>query len=337
MRTAADSVLILFPGALGDFVCFLPALTALRRRHAGSMRIVAQPGLLELVRLDDIVITSIDRREIADLFADGTPLRHETRQLLGGFGAVYSWTGFGDPRFAQRLADATGGRVGVFPFRGMRPDESAVDYYARCVGLAPRLDLANALHEDAEGLAAAVPQIDRCERASALLMHPGSGAPKKNWQGFAETARRWLQRGGAPLFVLYGPAEGALAAPADSRIIPVHGLSLPQVAALLRRSPLYVGNDSGISHLAGAVVARGVVLFGPSDPTIWAPRTGSLPVIHAPKPCVSCGPDVFCTHRLSVDDVLDALDRSRSRAAAEQINRAAAGRPHVADAETPSR
>jgi len=56
-------------------------------------------------------------------------------------------------------------------------------------------------------------------------------------------------------------------------------LSVWQAAALLSRADLYVGNDSGASHLAGAVGARGVVLFGPTQPQQWRPLGGALSVL----------------------------------------------------------
>ena len=95
-------------------------------------------------------------------------------------------------------------------------------------------------------------------------------------------------------------------------MIRVAGLSLPQVVALLRRCSLYVGNDSGISHLAGGVGARGVVLFGPTDPHAWAPRSTTLQVLHGPGPCGQCPEDAFCVHRLPVASVLRSLEAQRS-------------------------
>jgi ADP-heptose:LPS heptosyltransferase len=50
---------------------------------------------------------------------------------------------------------------------------------------------------------------------------------------------------------------------------------------VLARAALFVGNDSGVSHLAGAVGAAGVVLFGPSDPRRWRPAAGRLVSLRA--------------------------------------------------------
>jgi len=51
------------------------------------------------------------------------------------------------------------------------------------------------------------------------------------------------------------------------------------VAGLLRRAALYVGNDSGITHMAAAVGVPVVALFGPTDPARWAPQGGRVEVL----------------------------------------------------------
>jgi heptosyltransferase-2 len=58
------------------------------------------------------------------------------------------------------------------------------------------------------------------------------------------------------------------------------GLPLPQLAALLEQST-FIGHDSGISHLAAAAGARCFLLFGPTDPKVWAPQNTSARVLLA--------------------------------------------------------
>ncbi len=311
MASVTDSVLVLFPGALGDFVCFLPTLQALRKRHTGAMRIIARTELLELIRLPGASTASIDRREIADLFAPGERLRAETHTLCGGFGTIHSWTGFNSPELRQRLTLLGGARVSVHRFRGMRPGEHATDYYARCVGMSPQTVPAPIVVEDAEWFDD-FQQRHRLDSRRLLVMHSGSGSPRKNWRGFGEVADRWRRRHGDAMVLLQGPAERADTALPRAGIVRVCGLCLPQVAALLRRSSLYLGNDSGISHLAGAVGAHGLVVFGCSDPAIWAPRGGTIHVLHVAEPCPRCGPDVLCLHRLPADRVIRALEGLRA-------------------------
>jgi heptosyltransferase III len=305
MPPDADNALVLFPGALGDFICFLPTLAALRARHRGALLVCAKPTLLELLQLPHTATASIDRREIADLFVSDAPASLAARQLFGGFEWVYSWTGYGNPCLAQRLANLTGGQANVYHFRGMDVGEHAVDYFARCAGVTPCSSVGVFLAED-------TPWFDRFKRQHHLarpfvLIHAGSGAAKKNWQGFEAAVRECRERYGLATIILRGPAETEQAHSDYGADIIADRLSLPQVVALLRRSRCYLGNDSGISHLAGAAGAAGVVLFGPTDPATWAPYSDRLRSLHAPHPCPQCGSETFCPHRLPVSTVVDAL------------------------------
>jgi Glycosyltransferase family 9 (heptosyltransferase) len=127
--------------------------------------------------------------------------------------------------------------------------------------------------DEARGLAARLPQ-------GFLAIHPGSGSPAKNWPAsrFAQLARR-LSRG-SPWLLVGGPADEAAASTLQVEAGAVLARSLPPriLGALLSRAGAYVGNDSGVSHLAAAWGAPTVALFGPTDPAIWAPE-GSVEVL----------------------------------------------------------
>ena len=81
---------------------------------------------------------------------------------------------------------------------------------------------------------------------------------------------------------------------------------MADVAAVLARATLYLGNDSGVSHLAGAVGAQGVVLYGPTDPRRWGPLGERLVVLRARR----MTPEEFSLRALSVRRVVNACRRS---------------------------
>jgi ADP-heptose:LPS heptosyltransferase len=221
---------------------------------------------------------------------------------------VHSWIGHGDDNYVARLAMVSGGTVQIHRLRGMKHGEHASDYLARCLGVHPTsisLELAaEAVHWAADfwalhGLG-----------DSTLIIHPGSGSPLKNWQGMATIAERWRTRGHGSVLLLCGPAEQSADVPHDAV---AREPSLHRVAALLRRGAGYLGNDSGISHLAGLTGAVGVVTFGPSDPKTWHPLGSGLYVCRAESgTCDRCARTEFCTHVLRVDDVWEALCRQLS-------------------------
>jgi ADP-heptose:LPS heptosyltransferase len=139
------------------------------------------------------------------------------------------------------------------------------------VGLDPDADPPPCVPTDAES-AAARPWLERLP-PRFLAVHPGSGSPRKNWpvERFLELARRL--RPDEPWLVPIGPADEAAARPtrAHPRCVVAEGLGPRVLGAVLAGAGLFVGNDSGVSHLAAAWGAPTVALFGPTDGRVWAP------------------------------------------------------------------
>jgi ADP-heptose:LPS heptosyltransferase len=131
--------------------------------------------------------------------------------------------------------------------------------------------------------------ISAAAAESAVVIHPGSGSPRKNWPmgKFLELAGIAAADGcGNPVF-LFGEAD------AESRDAyrragagwpVIEGLDICAVAGMLAACRGYVGNDSGISHLAAALGLPSVVLFGPSDPAVWGPRGRAVRLLRADPP-----------------------------------------------------
>jgi ADP-heptose:LPS heptosyltransferase len=295
-----SSALVLFPGSLGDFICVRPALRGLEAVY-GRTALIARPGFFELLDAGRWRCISIDRRAVADLYGSG-PLAAETRALLGTHDCVFTWSGSGEARFAERLREATGAEVRAFAFRGMGPGEHAAAYYARCAGVELRIcGLAPGAGAEAwaDGLWRRYGLRDR-----VLCVHPGSGGGHKNWEGMKDIAAWWRGERGK-VVALIGPVEDERggAVPCDAV---VREASLLRVAAVVRRAAVYLGNDSGVSHLAGIAGARGLVLFGPTEPNVWRPLGGGIEVLAAERECRGCG-GRFCVHRLPVERVRAAL------------------------------
>jgi heptosyltransferase III len=129
---------------------------------------------------------------------------------------------------------------------------------------------------------AAAPWLERLP-AGFLAVHPGSGSPDKNWPAdrFAGLIARLAA--GRPWLLVEGPADRAAAAPlrAVAGVVVAYDLAPRVLAALLRPAGRYVGNDSGVTHLAAASGAPTTAIFGPSDPVRWAPEGAR--VVRAPE------------------------------------------------------
>jgi len=111
------------------------------------------------------------------------------------------------------------------------------------------------------------------------VIHAGSGGAKKNWpiQDWVKELELLARKHDFAVTWLAGEAEVGLEGQlpeiwkrGDHRW--VQNLTLPEVFHQLQSSDLYLGHDSGISHLAGWSGAKCGILFGPTDPTLWAPH-----------------------------------------------------------------
>jgi ADP-heptose:LPS heptosyltransferase len=152
-----------------------------------------------------------------------------------------------------------------------------------------------------------------------LAVAPGSGQARKNWplSHYYEVSRALAWQFGLKVVWLAGPAERpllpyleALAQAQDHLLLA--NRPLPRVARILSRCRLYLGNDSGLTHLAAAVAGPEVLaLFGPTDPRVWAPLGPQVNILSAPcsqAPCavgrtIPCS-EPHCMEALSPETVL---------------------------------
>jgi ADP-heptose:LPS heptosyltransferase len=92
------------------------------------------------------------------------------------------------------------------------------------------------------------------------------------------------------------------------------GFSLPELASLMEGCRFFIGNDSGITHMAAALGVPTVALFGPTDPKVWAPRGEHVTVVAPEIPCSPCSREQFfecqlndCVKGIKLSEVLESL------------------------------
>ncbi|HEX2241922.1 MAG TPA: glycosyltransferase family 9 protein [Gammaproteobacteria bacterium] len=301
-NTGKRRVAVLFPGALGDFVCLLPAINVLA--EGAEVQVFARSEFAPIVP-EHIRVSALERYEINRLFVKGAALEQRVRELFAPYSIVYSWMGSNAPVFSAELAAVAPLRVRLFAFRGTDPGTHQTDYYLSCLGLsreaarAPEIPLrSNALEWRSDFF-----KHHQLGRNPLLVLAPGSGAREKNWPStyFTAIGRWWRERIAGEVIVLLGPAEqerGGLDSIHEDFVV-AQNLNLAQAAALLSASNLFVGNDSGITHLAAAAGAPSIAIFGPSDPRQWAPRGPNVSVFRLSVPCSPCETAAMkaCPHR----------------------------------------
>jgi ADP-heptose:LPS heptosyltransferase len=123
---------------------------------------------------------------------------------------------------------------------------------------------------------------------STIILSPGAGSKKKRWglQRFLVLAADLASHGFRPL-VLLGPAEDDIEADLHQRSVAkpevVKCGSFTELLSLLHSAKGYIGNDSGVSHLAAYMGLSVLVVFGPTDPGRWRPFGNNVCVV---KPAV---------------------------------------------------
>ncbi len=288
-RTARSirRVMVIFPGALGDLICLLPALAAISRRHRGaSVELIARMELARLAAGRTVVARahSIDAREVGELFtepgaqSDETPINSNARRFFADFDRIYSFFAADDLRFRARLAASTDGHVSFHPFRPGGDGHISAAYLRTIENDEPAVPMDSRLEPTPDDLAAAARAIvqSKCGSSNPIVIFPGSGSLAKNWPAdkFAALASKLSLSvsNRSSVAVILGPAEMSLEPIfRESGAAVLKHLDLPTVAAIVRVASAFVGNDSGVSHLAAAAGASGVVIFGPTDPARWRP------------------------------------------------------------------
>jgi heptosyltransferase-2 len=289
----APRILVIRGGAIGDFILTLPAIRLVREAFpAAHLEIL---GYSQIVRLAEHrgyadAIRSIEYGPLAAFFAKNGELPEDLCRYFAGFQQVISYLFDPDEIFADNLK-----RAGVRNFLHVSPRIG--DHEHAAIQLAqPLVRLALFLDDPAPVIAPLPSDAAEAERllgplpAEFIALHPGSGAERKNWplDRWQLLIERLLALPSEPTLLLVGGEAdtdrvGALVAALPSaRIRPAIDLALPALAAALSRARWFVGHDSGISHLAAATEIPCTLLFGPTDPEVWAPRNRGVRVIRAP-------------------------------------------------------
>jgi heptosyltransferase-3 len=273
-------ILVWHQGALGDLLLAGPALVAVSH-HYGEVRFigVGHPGRWRLLAGTLPLAAVWDGGEAvwAGLFQEQGDFSPILLERLAGVDLALVFGTKPRPTFLARLARAGVPQAFWIPSFPEGGTESVAQVQARRL---QELGIGEALVPFRLRLE---PRVDAetgfTPEDLILAMAPGSGSSAKNWplSRYYEVARALAWEAGLKVVWLAGPAEEPLLpyiqglAAAQEQVVWANA-PLERLARLLARTQVYLGGDSGITHLAAAAGARQVVaLFGPTDPRVWAP------------------------------------------------------------------
>lgn len=281
-------------GAIGDFILTLPAIQLLRENFPDAhLEILGYQHIVELARgrFYADATRSIEYSAMAGFFVPNSILAPDLADYFASFQQVISYLFDPDGFFEGNLR-----RAGV---KNLLPAFVKIDdsLHATRQLARPLERLALFLEESAARVHSSEEDRKLARRflgespQPVIAIHPGSGSARKNWplENWTNLGR-WLRsrKLGARLLLVGGEADGpqldALAAAwRGLDVLVACDLPLPHLGAVLASCRLFLGHDSGVSHLAAAAGAPCVLLFGPTDPAVWAPANAGVQVIQAPS------------------------------------------------------
>jgi heptosyltransferase III len=274
-------ILVIRGGAIGDFILTLPAIKLLRDSFpAAHLEILGFQHIAALAEMSGYAnaTRSIEYAALSTFFSRGGDLALDLIEYFSSFQQVVSYLFDPDEIFAGNLR-----RAEVRNLIVGSPKIAAHEHAARQLAR-PLEALALYLENPA---AVILPNEPRTVNRALIALHPGSGSETKNWplKQFVELTKELLRSDEKiQLLLVGGEADEErmrrlLRVLPNERVSVIKDLPLTGLASVLQNCTLFIGHDSGISHLAAAVEMPCLLLFGPTDPAIWAPANSQVRVL----------------------------------------------------------
>lgn len=291
-------VLVIHPGALGDVLLARPVLHALRCQYPQH-----EIALLSANAVGSLLCesTEVDRAfplegmYLSQLFAGPERLCSPFKTWLGKCAIVIGWL-----RDAEMAVTNTLRAVGVrhinlqSPFSSDLVAAHQADRYFEAMGMergeqgsTQTLILPTKLEKRGQEILRAWKWSDE---SPLVLIHPGSGSAHKCVEAWRlATVIEWLIEAGMTPMLLEGPADRQrveqVLSSLTTPVSVIRELNLSVVAGVLSKAALYLGHDSGITHLAAALAIPTVACFGPTQTSRWGPLGPTVSVLSG-MPCI---------------------------------------------------
>lgn len=277
-----NQILVIRGGAIGDFIVTLPVFTALREMFPQTrLEAVSYTGVAQLALAGGLLDghRPIESRQFAGFFAGKGDLDKDWSTYFNQFSVIISYLYDPDGNLQNNIKRVSEAQFIQGPHR---PDETQSIHAADAL-LKPLERLAIFGAESAPKLNLAA---DSVGAGKWLAIHPGSGSESKNWpiSSWVNLIQELVAKTSWQILIVGGEAEGKKletlqkVLPAERGRI-LRNAPLTSLAQVLKGCELFLGHDSGISHLAAALDVPCVLIWGPSNQAIWAPRNPKVKLI----------------------------------------------------------
>jgi ADP-heptose:LPS heptosyltransferase len=315
-----SSLLIIHQGALGDVVMTFPAIIALRKKF-GRIDILCQGQLGKLAAGLGLVDKAypLESAYFAALFSK--PVDKKIKTLLNAYSTILLFSFASElKKTIRQISD--GHCFQIPPRPPVREKIHVTEFILKNLFVGGLLEACNSQGKHFTPQGRLFPDSARPIDSSKIFIHPGAGSIRKRWPlaRFLELADILEKKGLRPRFIC-GPAEQDLAAELTKQGRPIHVPGeLTDLADLFESAGGYVGNDSGVSHLASFLGLPSVVIFGPADPLRWKPAGPRVEIVRPGLDCEPCFeiepencPEPRCLTDASVEAVVRVFERAYQR------------------------
>lgn len=324
-------ILVIRPGGMGDMLQLVPTLRRLAAATpAARVDLVCERrnravATLAGLNVDILCYDAEPARTVARLLNTRYDVAIDTEQFHH-FSAVMAWISGAPVRIGFNINPVRNpAYTHLVNYAADGPEARQFSSLLRPLGIADGTPaaiqgaLSGAARPEAPAAVRALPRY--------AAVHAGGSAAIKQWglDRFSALCSDLMARQGlTPVVVgdrrdreVWVGSQGRAAAAADGTVVTAGELSLPQTAAVIARSAVFVGGDSGLAHLAVALGVPSVVLFGPSDERKWGVVDGRHAVASHSVPCRPCCVfgyhkpchAVACLRGITVEQVAEAVSK----------------------------
>lgn len=329
-------ILVIRPGGMGDMILLLPTLRAIKEQFPQTdIDLVCEKRNVEVLKLagleqSALVFDAGPARFLRELQSRDYDVAIDTEQFHH-FSAVFALLSGAPIRIGFKINPR---RNPLYTHLvNYAPDGSETEQFLRLLGplgFTPCARGLEGLLSDAEtpiGTGLENKMAQTFGSRPFVVVHTGASTRYKQWapERFAELLRQLDAQHGMGAVLIGGNGDRPIGAKvaesvreAGGTVLSLTGqLDLQRVAGVIRIARLFVGADSGLSHLATAVDTPTVVLFGPSDHQKWGFENGHHAVVRKNLACAPCFifgyhkpcRHIACMRQIGVPDVMEACTR----------------------------
>ncbi len=270
--------LVVFFGAIGDTILFSPALQKLS--EINDVHTIGYPERMALLEKVGWVKKTYHPDEIDFSSIFSTPSKKLTDFLIQ-FNTIFFFLRDGDI-LVKNMESL--GISQVYTFPGTPPENwtsHASEYYLNCFGFQIKKDF--------------ILPIQAKHIHNEIIIHPGSGSERKNFplDFFLSLTQKLIDKNFSVRWCI-GPAEEKFEIPSNIPLLQKE--NLVELAEYIAGATAYMGNDSGISHISGAIGVKTIVLFRSTDPKVWCPLGPHVFPLTFEKVSIENILDIVCSH-----------------------------------------